>query len=152
MNGPWDCLSLRLSLTLSFCVASLLIYPSCSVCVWGRWCSKSWCFCVLIFCVAVWCLPVCVAQPQARQACVVFTQQAHGMACSLGHNTCFEGKRRAMNRCRLETLCLSVSVWHLIWVRICLPDIVKHLSKDGPKQSSLKKEKLLGRYKLGLVI
>ncbi|ROL47840.1 40S ribosomal protein S19 [Anabarilius grahami] len=39
-------------------------------------------------------------QPKGRQACVVFTQQAHGMACSLGHNTCFEGKRRAMNRCR----------------------------------------------------
>lgn len=37
--------------TRSFCLASLLIYPPCSVCVWGRWCCKSWCFCVFIFCV-----------------------------------------------------------------------------------------------------
>lgn len=105
-------LSQTVSDTRSFCLASLLIYPSWSVCVWGRWCCKSRCFCVLIFCVCaqmwLWFLPVCVAQPQARQACVVFTQQAHGTAFSLGHNTCFEGKRRAVNRCRLETLCLTV--------------------------------------------
>lgn len=77
----------------------------------GQVVCKSWCFGALILSwsanVPVMLPCVCVAWPWGRQARVVFTQQAHGKACSLEHNTCFEGKRRTENRCRLERVCLA---------------------------------------------